>query len=456
MWSPATICAPTPPAASRCCLPIARRCGLAATRRFWSSRSATTADSAFSLEQGTIWARAERGGEGLTVETPAAAAAIRGTDWTLTVDADGKTSLTVLEGSVELANAQGSVTVNQGEAAVASIGSAPTKVFLVDSTDREQMLFYLSLRTAFTLLPASTLSSTEMRRERARIGAVPEGDAQCRGLAVLAEIGLSYDGHAAAQASGGTGPRLPLSGTQRARLDLVEAMIAGADNRYAEAATLFSRAAPGLDRRRRAMALYGGYYARALNDPTRVEQPPTFAGRDGPYAAIAEAFTAGFLVDIKAAIAIIRKAEARYPDDPTLPAIRAQLALLLDDRAQIEEAVNRSLELDPDDPTALEARANYRGGMKGDIEGAYADLSRAVELAPGSTTIWNALGLVQSARGARRESEAAMKRAIELDPERPGLARQSRADLSGGEPQRGGQGRDRHGAFRRSRHSTSG
>ena len=53
-------------------------------------------------------------------------------------------------------------------------------------------------------------------------------------------------------------------------------------------------------------------------------------------AAIAEAFTAGFLVDIKAAIAVIRKAEARYPDDPTLPAIRAQLALLLDDRAQIE------------------------------------------------------------------------------------------------------------------------
>lgn len=53
-------------------------------------------DTDLELQSGTIWARAERGGQGLTVDTPAAAAAIRGTDWTLTVGADGKTSLIVL------------------------------------------------------------------------------------------------------------------------------------------------------------------------------------------------------------------------------------------------------------------------------------------------------------------------------------------------------------------------
>ncbi|WP_287368744.1 FecR family protein, partial [Mesorhizobium sp.] len=61
-------------------------------------------DTEFKLESGTIWARAERGGEGLTIDTPAAAAAIRGTDWTMTVDGNGRTSLIVLEGTVELAN----------------------------------------------------------------------------------------------------------------------------------------------------------------------------------------------------------------------------------------------------------------------------------------------------------------------------------------------------------------
>jgi hypothetical protein len=94
------------------------------------------ADTVFSLRSGALWARAERGGLGLTVETPAAAAAIRGTDWTMTVDAGGKTSLIVLEGLVQFSNPQGSVSVAAGEAAVASIGQAPTKVLIVDPKDR--------------------------------------------------------------------------------------------------------------------------------------------------------------------------------------------------------------------------------------------------------------------------------------------------------------------------------
>jgi tetratricopeptide (TPR) repeat protein len=234
----------------------------------------------------------------------------------------------------------------------------------------------------------------------------------------LAEVGLSYEGRDAAREAAAQARRFNLSRAQKARLDLVDALIAGADQRYVEAAQLFAAAAPHLDKPRRAMAEFGGYYARSLADPTRAESPPVPAG-GGPYAAIGEAFTAGFLVDIKAAVAVLEKAERRYPNDPTLPAIRAQFALLLDDREQMEEAVNEALALDPDDPTALEARSLYRAGYKGDIEGAYADIARAAEIAPGSTTIWNQLGLVQSARGADREAEAALKRAIELDPKDP-------------------------------------
>lgn len=40
-----------------------------------------------------------------------------------------------------------------------------------------------------------------------------------------------------------------------------------------------------------------------------------------------------------------------------------------------------------------------------------------MEIAPGSSSLWNSLGLIQSQRGADREAEAALKRAIELDPE---------------------------------------
>ena len=69
-------------------------------------------DTVLGLESGTLWGRAERGDEGVTIETPAAAAAIRGTDWTLTVEGD-KTSLIVLEGVVELYNDFGSVSVTR-------------------------------------------------------------------------------------------------------------------------------------------------------------------------------------------------------------------------------------------------------------------------------------------------------------------------------------------------------
>lgn len=375
-------------------------------------------DSLLSLEEGSIWARAERGGEGVVVETPAASAAIRGTDWTMTVDGSGRTSLIVLEGLVELSNALGSVTVARGEAASAAIGQAPTKTVIVDPDDREQMLFYLSLRNGFSAMPATPLSSPDMRRERARIAALPDASRSSEDWLSLAEIALVYDGHEAARQAAERARAHTLSASQHARLDLVDAIMAASDGRYAEADRLFERARPRLSGSRRAMAAYGGYFARSLADPRHVERPPA-SPEGGPYGAMMEAWTAGFLKDIPAAIEVIRRAEQRHPGDPTLPAIRAQFALLIDDREQVREAVERALAIDPDDPTALEARANYRSSIEGDLEGALGDLDRATAIAPGSSSIWNALGLVESARGADREAEAALKRAIELDPRDP-------------------------------------
>lgn len=371
-------------------------------------------DTNLGLESGTIWARAERGGEGLVIDTPAAAAAIRGTDWTLTVGTDGKTSLVVLEGVVELSNAYGSVTVKQGEGAVAAIGSAPAKIVIVTPKDREQMLFHLSLRNAFVWMPATPFSVPEMRRERARIEASPAASRPAEEWLTLAEIYLSLNGRDKAQAALAEAASRGLTRSQAARADLVKALIAGSSNRYEEAARLFARAERGLDPSRRTIAAYGGYFARGLADPARVEEPPRNAS--GRYAGMARAWTAGFREDIPAAIAVIKKAEQQYPDDPTLPAARAQLALLLDDRDELRDGVERALSIDPDDPTALEARAHYRYHIDNDLEGALADLERALKTAPGSSSIWNSLGLVQGARGDNRAAEAAFKQAIALDP----------------------------------------
>ncbi|MQX78441.1 FecR domain-containing protein [Sinorhizobium medicae] len=371
-------------------------------------------DTKLGLESGTIWARAERGGDGLVIDTPAAAAAIRGTDWTLSVGTDGKTSLVVLEGVVELSNARGSVTVNQGEGAVAAIGSAPTKVVIVTPKDREQMLFHLSLRNAFVWMPATPFSVPEMRRERARIETEPAASRTAEEWLTLSEIYLSLDGRRKAQAALAQATSRGLTGAQAARADLIRALIAGSSNQYREAARLFAKSERGLDPSRRTIAAYGGYFARGLANPDRVENPPRDAS--GRYAGMAQAWTAGFREDIPAAIAVIKRAERQYPDDPTLPAARAQLAMLLDDRDELRDGVERALSIDPEDPTALEARAHYRYHIDNDLEGALSDLNRALQTAPGSSSIWNALGLVQGARGDNRAAEAAFKQAIALDP----------------------------------------
>ncbi|PDT41317.1 MULTISPECIES: FecR domain-containing protein [Sinorhizobium] len=366
------------------------------------------------LQSGSIWARAERGGEGLVIDTPAAAAAIRGTDWTMTVGGDGKTSLTVLEGVVELKNVHGSVTVRQGEGAVAAIGSAPTRIFIVTPKDREQMLIHLSLRDAFAWMPPTHLSAPEMRRQRTRIETQPEMSRSAEDWLTLAEIYLSLNGRHKAQTALSEASELGLTSAQTARADLIRALIAGSSKQYQEAARLFEKAERGLDASRLTIAAYGGYFARGLADPTRVEEPPRHA--TGRYAAMAQAWTAGFREDIPAAIEVIKGAERRYPDDPTLPALRAQAALLIDDREEFRDSVERAFSIDPEDPTALEARAHYRYHIENDLDGALTDLEAALKTAPGSSSIRNSLGLVQSVRGDDRAAEASFKEAIALDP----------------------------------------
>jgi tetratricopeptide (TPR) repeat protein len=378
--------------------------------------SSTNADTVLELQSGTIWARAERAGPGVQVQTPAATAAIRGTDWTMTVDGP-KTSLNVLDGRVDLSNPQGSVSVNRGEGAVASIGQAPQKVVIIDSDDREQMLFYLPAREAFSRMPASNQPVAQMRREADRIVATPAASRTTEDWVTLAEAQLTLEGRSAVAETLAVLKGRRLDAVQQARVSLIEAILLASDKQYAEAARLFDRAGRKLDARRRGVALYGGYYARSLADPNRVEKLPSGAG--GPDAAFLRAYAVGFLQDLRAAMTVLVDAERQYPQDAQLPAYRATLALLLNDREQYQEAVARSLSLDPNEPTALEARALYRMGFAGDNKGAMADLDKVVTLAPGSGSAWNLIGNVQSSRDANREAEAAFLKAIALDPQDP-------------------------------------
>ncbi|MBK9440257.1 MAG: tetratricopeptide repeat protein [Comamonadaceae bacterium] len=90
------------------------------------------------LGVGRLWARSKKVPAALTLQTPAAVAGIRGTDWDVEVDAAGRTTLTVLSGQIDLSNAWGRVELGPSEQGFAEPGKAPVKRLIVNPRERVQ------------------------------------------------------------------------------------------------------------------------------------------------------------------------------------------------------------------------------------------------------------------------------------------------------------------------------
>lgn len=108
----------------------------------------TGAPTRLELRGGRAWMNTKGRDANVTIETPNATAAIRGTEWELEVDPAGKTLLAVFSGTVEFSNPLGSVSVGRNEAALAEAGKPPVKVALVNPRDRVQWVNALSIDPA--------------------------------------------------------------------------------------------------------------------------------------------------------------------------------------------------------------------------------------------------------------------------------------------------------------------
>ena len=94
------------------------------------------------LKQGTGYFFSREKSREINVKTPAANGAIRGTEFVVTVAANGHSSFTMLDGEVEVSNAQGSVLVRSGERADADPGSKPTKTAVIMTVNLVQWCLY--------------------------------------------------------------------------------------------------------------------------------------------------------------------------------------------------------------------------------------------------------------------------------------------------------------------------
>ena len=100
------------------------------------------------IQRGKTWMQSNGPARPVEVESPSALAAIRGTDWEIVVDADGRMTLSVFSGEVVLSNALGSVSVGPNEQAEAQVGRAPVKLTLAVSRDRIQWVSSLTIDPA--------------------------------------------------------------------------------------------------------------------------------------------------------------------------------------------------------------------------------------------------------------------------------------------------------------------
>jgi len=318
-----------------------------------------TQETTLLLSLGRAWAQTKRAHNSrLNVETPAATAGIRGTDWELEVDAGGKTMLTVFSGSVDFFNAQGRVTVTHNEAAVAEVGKAPVKILLSNPRERIQWV--------------NALSADPLRHLDAN------------------QIPANFQSALAALA------RRDLLATQTALAQAGDAD-AGWVAIFLSAHAILAGDSPGAQQRLQTL----------LDRPEPQPVPAYLLLSDlklveGAFDAAANTLRAGL---------------SRWPDQPDLLAQLARSQMLADQLPESEKTLARAQGANR--PSVLLAQGDLarRQGQTAATLQAY---ERATQIAPDDDRGWYALGSAQNELEQSTPARANLMRSLALQPQGPG------------------------------------
>lgn len=357
-------------------------------------RQPAGAPTAFELLRGEGWFRTKNPRAGVTINTPAAAAAIRGTEINLRVADDDTTTLTVVEGSVEFSNPLGAIIVDAGEEATARPGQAPTKRVILNPENAVQWALYYPTAIAPQDLPAAADASPAapgLARLRANDAA---------GALALFEPTLQSS---AWSRLGSSIAHLDRGDPERARA-AIEADLSAPSAPAELTAALRAQAA--------AIAL-------AIGDVEAAQRhfDAALAADAGSIPALALSSSFALIRnETDRALALAAKALATRADSiggRLAAAEAAQAAFDLDAAREHLDAVLRD---DPDQLRALVNRARIRFGI-GDTRGAAADAARAARVRPDEGSVRSLLGFIKLGDGDTRGAEDDFTTAVRVDPE---------------------------------------
>lgn len=367
------------------------------------------------LNQGRAWTQSRRVPEGLIMETPAAFAGIRGTDWEMEVDATGRSTLTVLSGEVDFYNDFGRVTVARGEQAVAEIGKAPVKRLITNPRERVQWV------TAYHVDPLRHIALFDHRIEPLKqvLASLKEDDSRsrlARGM-VLFDLGEWQQAEVEFQAALGSQP-----GNGMANLGLAFVQIRRGQIREArEHLKRASRAAtppPGelLALGQAAADIDGQRLRPATDGLLKLTVRPDLA-QPAAYLILSDLMIYGGEID--KALEYASQGQRRFPRDDRPRAQLARLYLIKDNAVASQEQIKQALTERPD---SIEARLS-QGDLAlflGDAGNATAAYEEAVSLKPAEDRGWYGLGVVAEEQEDIKLGRRRLLQAIELNPDGPG------------------------------------
>ncbi|HSL20253.1 MAG TPA: FecR domain-containing protein [Vicinamibacterales bacterium] len=358
-----------------------------ATLTVTAVRGRGTDTTVFELLRGEGWFRSKRPGAAV-IRTPAASAAIRGTEIDVAVGPDDTTVLTVVEGSVDVSNAQGSIVVNAGEEATARPGQAPVKRTVLNPDDAVQWTLFYPTVVAWQDLPAAARASAA----GPGFARLQSGDATGALAVFQASAGDPWGRIGASMAY------LELSDPTRAYEAVADPAVGPA------AADLLAQRAAA------AMAAGDVASARASIDAALTAEPSHLR-------ALLLLSSLELTRNRKReAMAAAERALAAHADSVGAQVAAAEAAQAAFDLPRARRYLDRALQLDPDDLRALANRARIRFGA-GDTRGAGADVAHAVGVAPGDAQVRSLRGFIHLAAGRDAAARADLTGAAQADPE---------------------------------------
>jgi Flp pilus assembly protein TadD len=341
----------------------------------------------------------------LTMETPTATMAIRGTDWDIEVGDNGKSTVTVLSGRIEFFNDYGSITVNNGEQAVAEHGKAPVKLLISNPRERVQWVtsYEVDPLRHIRLSPTEGIAALEA-------GIAAERSAADRGAAF-------YDLRRRAEAKQAFEQALATQNEHPPAL-IGMGLLSLLDNDLDGAARWLKKVKSGelAALAQTALLVRSGELRAAKNILDRllasgVLQQPA-----------AHLILADFLAsqgNLAEAIAADHQAVKQFPRSAQIHAHLAKLHLLADQNDAGTAAVTAALNAGPDMVEPYLAQGE-NARWNGNANLAEAGYGKAVTLNAADDRGWFGLGAVLNEKEDARRGREKLLRATELNPDGPG------------------------------------